>query len=179
MTLSATMTQTQFDVIMLILRVIAGPTIFLHGYNKMFRGGRIPGTAGWFDSIGMKPNGKVHAYLAACTEMGCGLLILVGFLTPFAAAGVIGTMVVAGWTVHRKAFFIVKEGWEIVMVMGTLFFAIGALGPGQWSVDDAVGLTDTLNDSLLGAAIAGGLGIASGIAILALCYRPPAKDGAS
>jgi len=173
------MNATQFDLIMLILRVIAGPTIFLHGYNKMFGGGKIPGTAGWFDSIGMKPNGKVHAYLASCTEMGCGLLILVGFLTPFAAAGVIGTMVVAGWTVHRKAFFIVKSGWEIVMVMGTLFWAIGALGAGGWSVDGALDLTETFNDSLLGAAIAAGLGIGSGIAILALCYRPPAADDAA
>lgn len=173
------MSQTQFDVILLILRVIAGPTIFLHGYNKMFRGGRIPGTAGWFDSIGMKPNGKVHAYLAACTEMGCGLLILVGLLTPFAAAGVIGTMVVAGWTVHRHAFFIVKEGWEIVMVMGTLFFAIGALGPGQWSLDDVLGLTDTFNDSLVGAAIAAGLGIGSGVLTLVACYRPPVKEDAT
>ena len=170
------MDAAQFDLIMLILRVIAGPTIFAHGYNKMFRGGRIPGTAGWFDSLGMKPNGKVHAYLAACTEMGCGLLILLGFLTPFAAAGVIGTMVVAGWTVHRHAFFIVKEGWEIVMVMGVLFWAIGALGAGEWSIDGALGLTETFNDSLLGAAIAAGLGIGAGVLTLAACYRPPAKN---
>ena len=170
------MDAAQFDLIMLILRLIAGPTIFAHGYNKMFRGGRIPGTAGWFDSMGMKPNGKVHAILAACTEMGCGLLILVGFLTPFAAAGVIGTMVVAGWTVHRHAFFIVKEGWEIVMVMGVLFWAIGALGAGGWSIDGALGLTETFNDSLLGAAIAAGLGIGAGVLTLAACYRPPSKD---
>ena len=170
------LTATQFDTIMLILRVIAGPTIFAHGYNKMFRGGKIPGTAGWFDSMGMKPNGKVHAYVASVNEMGCGLLILFGLLTPFAAAGVIGTMVVAGWTVHRKAFFIVKEGWEIVMVMGVLFWAIGALGPGQWSLDDALGLSDTINDGLIGAAIAAGLGIGAGVLTLAACYRPPAKD---
>ena len=167
---------TQFDTIMLILRVIAGPTIFLHGYNKMFGGGKIPGTAGWFDSMGMKPNGKVHAYVASINEMGCGLLILVGFLSPFAAAGVIGTMVVAGWTVHRQAFFIVKEGWEIVMVMGTLFFAIGALGPGQWSLDDVLALSGTINDGFVGAAIAAGLGIGAGVLTLAACYRPPAKE---
>lgn len=174
--MNSTMTASQFDLIMFVLRIIAGTTIFLHGYNKMFRGGKIPGTAGWFDSIGMKPNGKIHAYLASCTEMGGGLLIVVGFLTPFAAAGVIGTMVVAGWTVHRKAFFIVKEGWEIVMIMGVLFWAIGALGPGGWSLDCAFGLIDTLNGSLLGAAIAAGLGIGSGVLILAACFRPPAKD---
>jgi putative oxidoreductase len=170
------LTATQFDTIMLILRVIAGPTIFAHGYNKMFRGGTIPGTAGWFDSMGMKPNGKVHAYVASVNEMGCGLLILFGLLTPFAAAGVIGTMVVAGWTVHRKAFFIVKEGWEIVMVMGVLFWTIGAFGPGQWSLDHALGLSDTINDGLIGAAIAAGLGIGAGVLTLAACYRPPAKD---
>jgi putative oxidoreductase len=170
------LTASQFDTIMLILRVIAGPTIFAHGYNKMFRGGKIPGTAGWFDSMGMKPNGKVHAYVASINEMGCGLLILAGLLTPFAAAGVIGTMVVAGWTVHRHAFFIVKEGWEIVMVMGVLFWAIGALGPGQWSLDHALGLSDTINDGLIGAAIAAGLGIGSGVLTLVACYRPPAKE---
>lgn len=170
------LTASQFDTIMLILRVIAGPTIFAHGYNKMFRGGKIPGTAGWFDSMGMKPNGKVHAYIASINEMGCGLLILAGLLTPFASAGVIGTMVVAGWTVHRHAFFIVKEGWEIVMVMGVLFWAIGALGPGQWSLDHALGLSDTINDGLIGAAIAAGLGIGAGVLTLVACYRPPAKD---
>jgi putative oxidoreductase len=170
------LTATQFDTIMLILRVVAGPTIFLHGYNKMFRGGKIAGTAGWFDSMGMKPNGKVHAYVAAINEMGCGLLIVLGLLTPFAAAGVIGTMVVAGWTVHRHAFFIVKEGWEIVMVMGVLFWAIGAFGPGQWSLDHAFGLSETINDGLTGAAIAAGLGIGAGVLTLVACYRPPAKE---
>jgi putative oxidoreductase len=167
---------TQFDSIMLVLRIVAGPTIFLHGYNKMFRGGRIPGTARWFDSIGMKPSGKVHAYLAAGTEMGCGTLLLAGLLTPFAAAGVIGTMVVAGWTVHRHAFFIVKEGWEIVMVMGMLFWAIGALGPGRWSLDHLFGLSETINDGLVGAAIAAGLGIGAGVLTLVAFYRPPAEQ---
>jgi putative oxidoreductase len=172
-----TLTASQFDTIMLILRLIAGPTIFAHGYNKMFRGGRIPGTAGWFESIGMKPDGRIHAYLAALTEMGCGVLILLGLLTPFAAAGVIGTMVVAGWTVHRHAFFIVKEGWEIVMVMAVLFWTIGAFGPGRWSVDEALGLRETINDGLVGAAIAAGLGIAAGVGLLLACYRPePSVD---
>jgi putative oxidoreductase len=171
-----TLTAAQFSTIMLILRLIAGATIFAHGYNKMFRGGKIPGTAGWFDSMGMKPNGKVHAYLAACTEMGCGALMVLGLLTPFAAAGVIGTMVVAGWTVHRHAFFIVKEGWEIVMVMGVLFWAIGALGPGEYSLDDALGLMETINDGFVGAAIAAGLGIGAGVLTLVCCYRPPAKE---
>ncbi len=170
----------EFNLIMLILRVIAGPTIFLHGYNKMFRGGKIPGTAGWFESIGMKPNGTIHAYMAACTEMGCGALILLGLLTPFGAAGVIGTMVVAGWTVHRDAFFIVKSGWEIVMVMATLFFAIGALGPGKWSLDYALFENDVFYlNGYAPILISAVLGIGAGVLLLVTCYRPNSVESAS
>lgn len=163
----------QFNLIMLLLRVVAGPTIFLHGYNKMFRGGKIPGTAGWFESIGMKPNGTIHAYMAAVTEMGCGALVLLGLFTPFGAAGVIGTMVVAGWTVHRDAFFIVKSGWEIVMVMATLFFAIGALGAGDWSLDHLLFPNGAFYlDNWAPIVISLVLGVGSGVALLAACFRP-------
>ena len=110
-----TLTPVQFDTIMLLARLVVGPTIFWHGYNKMFRGGKIPGTAGWFDSMGMKPNGKIHAYVAALTEMGTGVLMLLGLLTPLAAAGIVGLMVVAGWTTHRTAFLITKGGFEYVL----------------------------------------------------------------
>ena len=54
----------------LLPRVVVGITFAAHGYNKFFGGGKIAGTARWFDSMGMKPNGTVHAYLAASTEIG-------------------------------------------------------------------------------------------------------------
>ena len=68
-----------------LVRVVLGITLAAHGYGKFFRGGRIPGTAGWFDSMGMRP-GKFHAYLAASTEVGAGVLFALGLLTPLAAA---------------------------------------------------------------------------------------------
>src|SRR3954466_4988762 len=101
-----------YDTALLILRVCLGLTVAAHGYNKFFGGGRIPGTARWFDSMGMRP-GKVHALLAASTEMGSGILLTLGFLTPFAAAGIVALMLVAAWTVHKEnGFFIVKSGYE-------------------------------------------------------------------
>lgn len=169
-----TLTPVQFDTIMLLARLVVGPTIFWHGYNKMFRGGKIPGTAGWFDSMGMKPNGKIHAYVAALTEMGTGVLLLLGLLTPLAAAGVVGLMVVAGWTTHRTAFLITKGGFEYVLVLGTLAAIIGALGPGKWSLDHAFNLCKYLQPDWRGLAISLGLGLGAGILTLALCYRPPA-----
>lgn len=168
---------TEWDVVMLVLRVVAGPTIFWHGFNKMFRGGRIAGTARWFDSMGMRPNGKVHALVASSTEMVSGILLLLGLLTPLAAAGVIGITTVAGWTVHRHAFLITKEGVEYVLVLGTLCWGIAALGPGRWSLDDALGIADDLTGDWRGAIIAAGLGLGLGLVTLLACYRPPAKEG--
>lgn len=164
---------TEFDTIMLILRVVAGLTLFLHGYNKMFRGGRIAGTAGWFESLGMKP-GKVHAWAAACTELGAGAMLAAGLLTPFAAAGLIGIMVVASRTDHRGSFFMFKNGWEYVMILGFLGFGVAALGPGRFSVDSAFGIADDLTRNWRGALISAVLGLGAGGATLVLFRRPVA-----
>ena len=60
------------DTGLLILRLCLGITLAAHGFNKFFGGGRIPGTARWFESIGMKP-GTFHARIAATTEVAAGL----------------------------------------------------------------------------------------------------------
>jgi putative oxidoreductase len=163
---------TEFDTVLLVLRVVAGVTLFLHGYNKVFRGGKIAGTAGWFESLGMKP-GKLHAWTAACTELGAGVLLTIGFLTPFAAAGLIGIMVVAARTDHRAGFFMFKNGWEYVMVLGFLAWGIAALGPGGWSVDDALGIADDLTRDWRGALISAVLGVGAGVVTLLVFHRPP------
>ena len=105
-----------------------------HGHGKFFKGGKIAGTAGWFDSMGMRP-GKVHAVLAASTEVGAGLALACGLLTPLAAAGFVSLMIVAGYTVHRSnGFFIVKQGWEYNMVLAVIPVGIALIGPGRWSL---------------------------------------------
>lgn len=125
---------------LLLLRVVVGLTMAAHGYNKFFGGGRIPGTARWFDSMGMKPNGRIHAIMAASTEMGAGILFAVGLLTPLAAAGFVGLMIVAGWTVHKpNGFFIVKSGWEYNLVLATVGIGVAMIGPGKYSLDWALG----------------------------------------
>ena len=63
---------TPYDVGLLILRVVLGLTLAAHGLNKFFGGGKIPGTARWFESIGMKP-GRFHATVAASTETAAGV----------------------------------------------------------------------------------------------------------
>ena len=120
-----------YDTALLILRAALGMMIFVHGYNKAFRGGKLAGTGRWFESMGMRP-GKVHATLAAGTEMGVGVLLVLGLLTQLAAAGLIALMVVAFWTVHRdKGFMITGEGWEYVALIAVMSLVTAILGPGR------------------------------------------------
>ncbi len=172
---------TAYDVGVLILRVVLGLTMAAHGYNKFFGGGRIPATAGWFDSIGMKP-GMFHARVAATTEMAAGIGLAVGLLTPVPAAGFVALMLVAAWTVHRvNGFFIVKQGWEYNLVLAAAAVAIPAIGPGKLSLDyvlfHSTGVWD-LVQGWWGLVIALALGLGGGIGQLAIFYRPPAETGA-
>jgi putative oxidoreductase len=158
------------DLGMLILRVIVGLTLSAHGYAKLTKGGRLPGLAGWFDSMGMRP-GKVHAPLAAYTELLSGIGLALGVLTPFPALAMVAVMTVAGWTVHRKAFYILDEGFEYVMVIATVAVSVATVGPGKWSIDGALGINDDLN-GWIGLLIAGVGGLAAAIIHLAVFYRP-------
>ena len=169
---------TAADFALLLLRVVLGLTMAAHGYNKFFGGGRIKGTAGWFESIGMKP-GTFHARVAATTEMAAGLGLAVGLFTPVTAAGFVALMLVAAWTVHRhNGFFIVKEGWEYNLVLAAAAVAIAGIGAGRYSLDYAL-FRDTGIYPLLhgwcGLAIALGLGLAGGVGQLLIFFRPPAK----
>ena len=162
---------TATDLALLILRVVVGLTLAAHGWNKFTGGGKIPGTGRWFDSIGMRP-GRLNAYLAASTEMGAGVLLALGLLHPLAAAGVIGVMTVAGWTSHRtNGFFIIKEGWEYVFVLSAAALVSATLGPGEWSVDEGLGIATDL-DGMTGFLIALLVGVGGGIAQMLTFYRP-------
>ena len=167
---------TPYDVGLLVLRLVLGVTLAAHGYNKFFGGGRIPGTARWFESIGMKP-GKFHATVAATTEMAAGLGLAAGLLTPIPAAGFVSLMLVAAWTVHRhNGFFIVKEGWEYNLVLAIAAIAVATLGPGRYSLDWVI---FGVNNPLMGwngLLIAVGLGLAGAIGQLVIFYRSPAKQ---
>jgi len=156
---------------LLILRLVFGLFLAYHGYNKFFGGGRLPGTARWFGSMGFRAP-RLQALLAASTEVGAGVLLAAGLLTPLAAAGVIGVMVVAIVSAHWKVgFFIFKEGggWEYCASILIAAFAIGAIGAGEWSLDHAF---DIHFNGWVGTVVTAAVGIGGGLAQLAAFYRP-------
>lgn len=159
------------NIALLVLRVAVGGVMVAHGYNHFFRGGKIAGTAGWFESLGMRP-GKLHAWLASLAELGGGICLILGLLTPFGAAAVIGTMSVALITNHLKnGFFIFNEGegWEYVAILVAAGVAISALGAGEWSLDNAFDIFNSPDSGLL-IGLIGGFGGAAGL--LAGFWRP-------
>jgi putative oxidoreductase len=163
----------QFNAGMLILRAVFGLFLAYHGYNKFFGPGGLTGTAAWFKNIGMRWP-LWQARLAATTEVGSGVLLAVGLLTPLAAAGMIGVMTVAIVVAHGKVgFFIFKpnQGWEYCASIAITAFAIGMIGPGRWSLDHAL---DINWHGWTGALIAGVAGLAGAAGQLAICYRPEA-----
>ncbi|GAB2867771.1 DoxX family protein [Actinocorallia aurea] len=161
------------DLASAILRAILGIVLIAHGWNHAFGGGKLPGTAGWFESMGLRP-GMLHALAATGTELGAGLLLLLGLATPVAAAGAVGTMAVALITAHlRNGFFIFRpgQGYEYTLVLILTAAALGTLGGGAYSLDAALGIEDTLSGPLGLAitAVAGALGAAT---LLAIFWRP-------
>lgn len=159
-----------------LLRVTLGVTMLAHGWNHVWGGGKLAGTARWFGSIGMRAP-RLQATVASVTELGAGALLLAGLLTPLAAAGVVGTMVVAFVANHRKnGFFIFRpgEGYEYVLMITIVAVALGALGAGEWSLDELVGFDV---DGWAGAALAAGLGGGLAAVVLATFWRPPPASG--
>jgi putative oxidoreductase len=166
---------TAYDLGLLILRLVLGLTLAAHGFNKFFGGGRIPGTARWFESIGMK-HGTFQAVVAASTEISAGLGLAAGLLTPIPAAGFVALMFVASWTVHRpNGFFIVKEGWEYNLVLALSAVAVATIGPGQYSLDWLI-FGQNWRNGWHGLLISLLLGLGGAIGQLLIFYRPPVKQ---
>lgn len=161
------------DLALLVFRCGIGAVMLAHGINHVIGGGKITGTAGWFGSMGMRKP-LLQAWLASITEIVAGALLVVGLLTPGAGAGVVGVMAVA-WAINHRGngFFIFRpgEGWEYVMTLGLCGVVLGAVGPGRWSLDHALDLTDDLT-GVLGLAVAAGGGIVGAALLLAVFWRP-------
>ncbi len=168
------MTVDPTDVGLLVGRTAVGVVMFAHGWNHVFGGGKIAGTGRWFESLGMKP-GWLHAWTASLTELGVGVLLLLGLLTPLAGAGVVGVMLVAWVTNHRSnGFFIFRpgEGYEYVMTLTAAGLLFCGTGGGRISLDNALNLFSP--PSAQEALVCAALGVLGAVGLLVGFWRPPA-----
>ena len=98
----------------LILRLVLGGLMAGHGAQKLFGsfgGPGLEGTSGFMEMLGLKP-GKPWAWLAALSEVGGGVLTVLGLLNPLGPIGVIGSMSMATITAPGGKRIRVTEGGE-------------------------------------------------------------------
>ena len=159
---------------LLILRGVVGALVAGHGAQKLFGlfgGDGIEGTAGFMESLRYR-NGRVAAIAAGVAETVGGLLLILGFLTPLAAAAIIGVMLAAIATVHvRKGLWNTSGGMELPLVYAIVALALGFTGAGAFSVDRLLGL-DLAGPAY--GAVALVLGVFAGL--YALAVRRPEPD---
>ncbi|MFK0290778.1 DoxX family protein [Streptomyces sp. NPDC090442] len=125
-----------YDVGLLVLRLVLGLTMAAHGTQKLFGwfgGGGLDGTAKFFTASGY-PSGRVMAVCAGLTETLGGLGLVLGLLTPLAAAAVVGTMINA-LAVKWGGGFFAPEGVEYELLLVTGAAALALTGPGRYAVD--------------------------------------------
>jgi putative oxidoreductase len=158
---------------LLILRVYLGLLLFGHGAQKLFGwfgGSGVEGTRGMMHKLGYRPH-RPMALLAGVTEAGGGLLLALGFLTPFAVLAIVGQFTNIVLAVHRpNGMWNTKGGIEFPLTLLVATAVIGLMGPGRISVDAAIGW-----DVAGWAWFAAEVGIGFVLGLLAMAgRRPPA-----
>ncbi len=136
---------------LLLLRLVVGLAFAGHGAQKLFGwfgGGGPQGAAGFFASLGYRMPAAM-AILAGLSELGGGLLLGLGLLTPLAALVLSTVMLNAIATVKWQRGFI--GGWELDSTFMAVAVAVTITGPGRLSLDHALGWADNITGPAWGS----------------------------
>jgi putative oxidoreductase len=145
----------------LLLRLVVGGLFVGHGTQKLFGwfGGQgLDATAQGFEGIGLRP-GRRNAIAAGAAEAGGGALVAVGLATPLAASVLTATMMTAIYRVHgAKGPWLTNGGYEYNLVLIAAVLALAEVGPGELSLDAALGRERSGPDWAVAALLTGALG---------------------
>ncbi len=110
-----------------LARVMLAYIFIVEGYGKITNYGAIGDY--------MAQHGVAPAFLplVILTELGGGLLILIGLKTRWAAIALCGFCLLTGVLIHLAANETIHFQKNIAIAGG--FLALAAIGPGSWSVD--------------------------------------------
>lgn len=126
-----------FEVAYALMRVIIGYILFMHGWAKVHAGsGAI---AGSMAKNGLEP-ASAFAYAAMFLETVGAACLIIGLFTRFFSAALAIEMAIAFLVVHLpKGFSAGQGGYEYVLLLGIVLFAIAIRGGGPYSVDRLLG----------------------------------------
>ena len=158
---------------LLILRVVIGLIMVGHGAQKVFGWWGGPGLEKWTQAMvrmRIRPP-RAWAYISAFGELGGGILLILGLLTPLACAAIAGSMLVAIALVHLpKGFWVSKGGYEFNLSILGAVAALALIGPGSASLDSAFRVHLAEPTTLIALTVAVIAGVAA-----ALGSRTPAE----
>jgi putative oxidoreductase len=121
-----------------LVRVTIGLILFVHGWGKL-TGPGLEGVTGMFGRMGLGAAG-VFALAAIFLETIGALCVAAGLFTRFFAAALAIEMLIALYVAHwAKGFSVSAGGYEYVLLLGVVLFAIALRGGGPYSVDRAIG----------------------------------------
>lgn len=163
------------DLGLLLLRVFLGLLMAAHGTQKLL---------GWFGGLGMAgyrdyftsrgyPAGTLMALLAGVTDLGAGLLLSLGLLTPLAAAALVGMALNIAVAGHTRSLWNYKDGYEFPLTLGVASATFAFTGPGAYALDAALGLRLAGTGWGLTAL---GVGLGTGWILLAIRQPAPAPS---
>jgi putative oxidoreductase len=89
-----------------LLRITAGAFLLPHAFGKFIGGVLNPAVVGFFEKAGFQPP-ETWVLLAFLIEVSCGVALVLGLLTRFAALGACMTLLVAAGALHLVKGF----GW--------------------------------------------------------------------
>lgn len=113
-----------------LLRLILGLVFVAHGYPKLFGG--FSQTAGFFESIGIKP-AKFWVFIVGVVEFFGGIALIVGFATQLAALLIAIDMLVAIFKVKFKMGFV--NGYEFDLALLIIALSLVLTGAGAYAID--------------------------------------------
>lgn len=124
----------------IIIRLMVGAVFLSEGIQKFLYPDKLG--AGRFEKIGLQ-DPEFLGYLVGSFEIGCGLLVVLGFLTRLATIPLLAIMLVA--IASTKVKLLAEDGfWSMLhdsrtdwsMLLGSVFLLI--TGGGKWSIDRSI-----------------------------------------
>lgn len=117
-----------------LVRLVMGAAFILHGWPKL------QNPTGWMQAFGLPAAPAAFQVLAVVAEVGGGIALILGLLTPLAALALVGQMVAALTLVHfpNGDPFVGSPGeasYELALIYLVLALLFLVIGPGKLSVD--------------------------------------------
>lgn len=121
-----------------MIRIATGAILFVHGWVKL-TGPGFTGVSGYMAKIGLVPGAFFGGAAIFLETVGC-ICIILGLFTRFFAAALAIELLIAMFAVHwTKGFSSAAGGYEYVLFLGIVMFAIALRGGGPYSVDRLIG----------------------------------------